>query len=246
MISLIKKLPALILIIIINFGCDLNFKRGNGVITISEIEVLSFEKVSIGGNYEVVLRESKSPKVVIKTDENLLPFINTELYNNTLNINNVHKLKSSEGIKVEIYYNTLTKIYSTGSSKVSNEGILISDDLIINLSGAGAIDLEIQTNKVKVNLTGAGVIKLAGETEYQETHISGAGGLSAFDLISNECNINLSGLGGAEVHAVEKIKATITGVGGIIYAGNPHLIERQITGFGKIKRAQEYFEENNS
>lgn len=246
MISFIKKPPALILIILINYSCDFNFERGNGIIDISEIEMKSFDKISIGGNYEVVLFESKSPKVVIKTDENLLPFINIELYNNTLNINNVHKLKSSEGIKIEIHFSSLNKIYSTGASKISNEGIIISDDLIINLSGAGAIDLEIQTTEVKVNLTGAGVIKLAGETEYQETHISGAGGLSAFNLISNECTINLSGLGGAEVHAVEKIVATITGIGGIIYAGNPSLIERQVTGFGKIKRAEEYFEEDNS
>ena len=51
---------------------------------------------------------------------------------------------------------------------------------------------------------------------------------------------------GAEVFAVDKIEATITGVGGIIYAGNPDIIERQITGFGKIIRADEYIEIENS
>ncbi|MCG8309986.1 MAG: DUF2807 domain-containing protein [Cytophagales bacterium] len=228
------------------YSCSFNFERGNGVIETREIGLDAFEKINIGGNYNVTLIESGSAKIVIETDENLLSYINVEHFNNTLSINNVHKLKSTRGINVVIYYTSIDKIYSTGASKVSNEGILAPDDLMINLSGAGAIDLEIDTKNVKVNLTGAGIIKLKGKTEYQETHISGAGGLSAIDLISNACNINLSGLGGAEVHAVKKIEATITGVGGIIYAGNPEVIERQVTGFGKIKRAKEYRYEDRS
>lgn len=222
--------------------CHFNYKRGNGIIEKEEIEIDAFEKVSIGGNYNVTLIQSEHTKVIIETDENLLSFINTELHNNTLNINNVHNLKGSQGIKVDVYYSSLNKIYSTGASNIENEGIIITDILAINLSGAGAIDLEIKTTEVKVNLTGAGVISLSGETEYQETHISGAGGLSAKELVSNECSINLSGLGGAEVYAVDKLEAIITGVGGIIYGGNPKIIERQVTGFGKIKRAEEYFD----
>jgi len=226
--------------------CNLNYKRGNGNIEIEEIEISSFDKVNIGGNYKVTFVQSEDTKVIIETDENLHRYINTELFNNTLSINNVHNLKGSDGIKIKVYYNSLNKIYSTGASKIANEGIIQTDQLIINLSGVGAIDLEIKTTKVNVNLTGAGVITLSGDTDYQETHISGAGGLSAVDLMSKECSINLSGLGGAEVYAVDKLEATITGVGGIIYAGNPDVIERQVTGFGKIKRAEEYFEKEDS
>ncbi len=120
-----------------------------------------------------------------------------------------------------------------------------NEELTIDLSGIGAIDLEIQAKAVRVNLTGAGIVTLSGNTDLQDTHISGAGGLRAFELKSMECNINLSGLGGAEVFVSEKLEATITGVGGIIYAGNPKNIEKQITGFGKIKRAKEYLEEDN-
>ena len=226
-------------------GCIFNYKKGNGIIEINKIEIENFERVNIGGNYAVTLIQSEKTKVIIETDENLLSYINTELYDKTLNINNVHNLKSSKGIKVDIYYKSIDKIHSTGASKVANEGVLSSDELSINLSGTGAIDLEIETLNLKVNLTGAGVITLSGQTDFQETHISGAGGLSAKELISNVCSINLSGLGGAEVFATDKLEATITGVGGIIYSGNPDIIERQVTGFGKIKRAEEYFDNEN-
>ncbi|MCK5103338.1 MAG: DUF2807 domain-containing protein [Cyclobacteriaceae bacterium] len=237
---------ALIYILTLFFqSCSLNIKRGNGNIEIYEIEIKNFNKINIGGNYDVSLIKSDDTKVIIETDENLLPYINTELFEQSLNINNVHNLKSSDGIKIEIYYKELNKIYSTGASNMEHKGILVTEELAINLSGVGAIDLEIQTTKVQVNLTGAGVVTLSGDTNFQETHISGAGGLRAFDLKSKGCSINLSGLGGAEVMATEKLEATITGVGGIIYAGNPKVIERQVTGFGKIKRAEEYINEEN-
>lgn len=243
------KQASIILILICTLSlflqsCSLNIKRGNGNIEIEEIELDQFIKINIGGNYDVTLIKSDETKVIIETDENLFPFINTEVFNQALNINSVHQLKGTEGIKIEIYYTQIDHIHSTGASNIEHEGILANEELTIELSGIGAIDLEIQTTKVSINLTGAGVVTLSGDTDLQETHISGAGGLRAFDLKSAECSIDLSGLGGGEVFVTEKLNATITGVGGIIYAGNPKNIEKQITGFGKIKRSTEYIEED--
>lgn len=232
-------------IILFFSACNLNYKKGNGNIEEIEISIDDFQKVNIGGIYNVTLIESDENKVTIKTDENLHGFINTEVFNATLNINNIHNLKSSEGIDVNIYYKELNQIYSSGASNIEHEGIIVSDKLDLILSGTGAIDLEINARRIEVNLTGAGVVTLAGETDSLETHISGAGGLRAFELISNTSDISVSGLGGAEVFVRESLEASITGIGGIIYAGNPKFIEKQITGLGKIKRADEYINEEN-
>jgi len=226
-------------------GCIFNYKRGDGNIENMQIEVGNFEKINIGGNYNVTLIQSNESKVNIETDQNLLAYINTEVHDGTLSINNVHKLKSSDGINIDVYFRSVEKLYSTGASKIVNDGIITSNALAISLSGAGAIELEIETSTLKVNLTGAGVIKLSGQTEYQEIHLSGAGGLSAKELKCEVCSINLSGLGGAEVYAEEKLEATITGLGGIIYSGNPAIIERQVTGIGRIKRAEEFYDTEN-
>ena len=245
------KNPSLTVIVfailaLLSFSCSLNMKRGNGEIVDEEIEVSEFDKINVGGNYDVVLIKSNETKVVIKTDENLIRYINVEIHDHMLSINSVHNLKGTDGILIKVFYEGLNKIYSSGASKIDHEGPLKSDDLQINLSGAGAIALDLETSEIDVTLSGAGVINLSGETDRQETHISGAGGLMAKDLISKECNITLSGLGGAEVYVTEKLTATITGVGGIVFGGNPKLIEKQVTGFGKIERAKEYtLEENN-
>ncbi len=227
------------LLVLLASSCNLEFKRGNGNIEINVTDINKFESLSIGGNYEVILIKDDDNKVIIETDNNLHDFINIEVFNGTLNINNIHQLKSSEGINIEVHYGKLNDIFSTGTSHINNEGILISDQLSINLSGAGAIDLEVDVNELKTNLTGAGVMSVSGEADYLETHISGAGGLRAFELITNNAEINVSGLGGVEVFTNEKLVITISGLGGVIYAGNPKIIEKRITGYGKIKQADE-------
>lgn len=238
-----KSVVYFLLITTLLFQCGLNFKRGNGKIDRIEYDINAFEKVIIGGNYELKLIHAEACKVAVETDQNLLRYINVELHDGKLNINNVHNLKGSRSILVEVYYQTLDQVHSTGNSKISHEGILEVENLRVGLSGAGAIDLEINTDLVKVDMSGAGVVVLSGETRRQEAHISGAGGLMAENLRSKECYVHLSGLGGASVYVTEKLEASITGIGGITYAGNPNMIEKQVTGLGKIQRNEKYIEE---
>lgn len=233
------------LILVIFFtACGLDFKRGNGNIEVKEFELEAFHKIYVGGNYNLTMIPAKRNRVIIKTDENLFRYINVENYEESLNINNVHKLKSSDGIFIEVYYQEIDQIYSTGASKIGHEGILDANELNVDLSGAGSVNLEISTNTVKVEMSGAGVIELAGITDREEVHISGAGGMMAEDLKSRECDVNLSGVGGANVYVTEKLEASITGIGGITYSGNPKLIEKQVTGLGKIVRGNDYIEED--
>ena len=90
-------------------SCDFNYKIGNGNIIEHEIKLDDFSRISIGGNYRVTLIQSEETRVVIECDENLLDYINAEHHENTLHINNVHNLKSTEGIVVDIYYKALER-----------------------------------------------------------------------------------------------------------------------------------------
>lgn len=92
-------------------SCGLNFKSGNGIIEETETAVEPFDKVNLGGNFDVALIPSDKNSVVIRGDENLLKFINVEVHNESLNINTIHNLKSSEGIDITIHYTDLKGIF---------------------------------------------------------------------------------------------------------------------------------------
>ncbi len=214
--------------------CQLNYKRGNGDIETAEIKVEPFTQINLGGIYEVELIPGKKPLVVIETDENLIPYINVEVFDDMLNINNVHNIKATRGILIRVFYQELTRIHSSGASKISNNEPVKAKNLKIGLSGSGTIRLEIDASFVDVSMSGAGLITLSGKAETLEGRLSGAGMLDAVELETNHCKLNLSGIGGAEVWATDMLEASVSGIGGIKFKGHPKVIERQVTGLGKI------------
>ena len=221
----------------------LNIKRGNGNVVSVQKDIAPFTSLDFGGNYTVNLEHGDRPSMTIKTDENLLEYINVESYNDKLYINNMHTLSGTEGIEINITYTTLDDISSSGSSTIKNIGSLKADHLKIDMSGAGAIEMDLEVKNLELALSGAGVVKLTGYAENENFDISGAGGLKAYMLQSKNCVVSLSGIGGAQIYVTEKLEATISGIGGISYRGQPQDIQRHISGLGKIQRSEEYFDE---
>jgi len=215
------------------------FEKGNGEIETEHRSVSDFERLKIGGNFEVLLKKGDNPAVRINTDENLLSLIDTEVHNRVLEITQQKKLISKKKIELIITYEDLNEVRVMGAALIKNEGYLQSENLEIRMDGAGIIDLKIQSDKLEVALSGAGMVKLAGEVNEQELDLTGAGKLEAFDLESRECKISVGGLGGAEIFVTEKLDARIEGIGSIEYAGDPENLVTEINGFGKIKRSDE-------
>ena len=212
-----------------------DFEKGNGEIVIEKRSTGDFDGLSIAGNFEVILEKSDQPNVEINTDENLLDFIDTEVRAGILSVTQEKKLISKSKIRIIINYQELNEIRAMGAALIKNEDYLIAEDLEIVLEGAGAADLKIISDKLKVELSGAGVISLAGEVREQELNLMGAGKLEAFDLDSEECDVSVGGLGGAEIYVTGKLNAIIEGVGSIKYDGQPQDINTEIKGLGRIK-----------
>jgi len=213
------------------------FEKGNGEIVTERRTVSEFNELKIGGNFEVLLEKGNSSYVEINTDENLLEFIDSEVYGAVLEITQQKKLISKKKIKLVINYIDLKELRAMGATLIKNEGYLDSKDLKIRMEGAGIIDLKIQCDDLEVVVSGAGIVKLAGEVQTQYLNLTGAGKLEALDLESTSCTISVGGIGGAEIFVTEKLDATIEGIGGIEYAGDPAEIITEINGLGKIKEA---------
>jgi len=212
-----------------------DFEKGNGDIVTEKRSTGDFDGLRIAGNFEVILEESNEAFVEINTDDNLLDFIDTEVKAGILRVTQEKKLISRSKIRIFVYYQELKEIRAMGAALIKNEDYLKSEDLEIIMEGAGAIDLKILSDKLLVELSGAGVISLAGEVQEQELNLMGAGKLEAFDLDSKDCIVTVGGLGGAEIYVTEKLNAKIEGVGSIKYDGQPKDINTEIKGLGRIK-----------
>ena len=236
----IVKLSAILILpwFVLISGCELSLtvKKGNGNIVTKEIELNDFRKISIEGNYNVNLIPSDEQKVIVEIDENLLEFLGIDLFEDELNVNSIYNLKPTEEIYIEVYYSVLDEISSGGASVINHEDIFRSEHLEIDMAGAGAINFDVELESLDVNISGAGVLSLSGYVKSQNISMSGAGAVDGAGLQSDECEITVTGVGGAEVYVRNYLKATITGLGGITYYGNPHTVEKNVTGFGDINR----------
>ncbi|ELR71396.1 hypothetical protein C900_02737 [Fulvivirga imtechensis AK7] len=236
-------LTALILFTMLT-GCD-SYKqeRGNGNIMEQERAVDNFSKVQVSGNFEVYLKKSDSPGLIITTDENLHEFIEVKQKGDVLEVKSDRTLKSREGVKLLIEFTELTAISSSGASVIESEDVITGDYLRLEMSGAGAIDLSVDLKALKVNVSGAGAVELRGNVTEQNIQMSGAGGLDAKRLVSKKCKIEISGVGGASLNVKEALDASVSGVGGITYRGNPAQVKTNISGLGTITREEDAAED---
>lgn len=221
-------------------SCDsLIHERGNGKIESEKRSVDSFTEVRLEGNYEVGLKHGLKEQVVIVTDENLLQYIDTEVEHGVLIIEDSEKIRSQDGIKIYITYNSLTSLRSAGASVIKSEDKIVSEVFSLEVPGAGVVELEVEVNDLEVVLAGAGLVKLSGSARSQSVSLNGVGSLEAYELESDNCEVSVSGVGGAKVNVKENLNANVNGIGGIKYKGNPKVVNDRVSGIGTIRKADE-------
>lgn len=212
-------------------------EKGNKKIITLTHAVSDFNEVIVEGRFEVHLKKGSSPAVDIKTDENLHNFIRVDQSKNVLKIAAERRLKSKSPIQIFIKAPDLVAVRSNGNSKILSEDTLRGDYLRLNQSGGGIIDLKLALKALKVTVSGAGTVRLAGKVFEQNVQLTGAGGLEAYNLISKNCKIRITGVGGATINVQELLEASVSGVGGISYRGDPKVIS-DVSGMGIIRKAQ--------
>lgn len=220
------------------FACNGNDRaiQGNGTIVEDQRTVEDFSSLEINGNYEIILSQGPAG-VMIQTDSNLLPYIQTEVKRNTLHLTSTEELEGTDGITLRVSYPELEKLSIGGAAKITNEGTLSGRDLEVAVRGAGMVELNVDVRKLELNMEGASSLNLNGTAQQLDANLDGAGNLAAYDLRVRDASINLSGIGGAQVFVTDNLQARVSGVGGIRFKGNPQNIQRKVSGVGSIEPA---------
>ena len=209
-----KKLLLLTLLIV---GCSSikNNIQGSGNIISESRELNNFTSIILLGSIDVNIKTSESNNCVVVADDNLIPYIKTEVVNNKLNI-------------------SLNESYSSEEKLVVNINTPNYDE--VSLSGSGNINiLDFKNNNLSLNISGSGNITGNGEVETLVVKINGSGNLMSKEIKSNSATITINASGDTEVFASDSISAKINSSGNIEYFGNPENVDSIINGSGDIK-----------
>ena len=200
--------------IVVVAGCRWVGIRGNGHIKTDERPVSAFANIDIRGAFTADW-QSGAPSLSITTDENLLPYVDSNVSGDTLHLRTREQIRPTHGIRVVISSSTRAGARISGAVKLAAK----------QLSGS----------KFALESRGAARVSLEGKVEELLADMTGASELAANELQTKTAEISTTGAGDAEVAVAETLKVAITGAGTVKYSGNPPTIEKHISGVGSIR-----------
>ena len=208
--------------------------RGNGNTTTVTRSTSHFDEVSVGGSFDVLLVDGPEGKITIEGEENIIPFIITEVRNGTLKIKfkDNTNISTSKRLTVTVPFEKIDGISLGGSGNVKSEKTIKAENISFSIGGSGNIVTEVDAETVKTAIGGSGDIKLTGKSNYLKSSIAGSGSIKAYGLQTNEVKANIAGSGSIRTTVKNKIKATVVGSGSIYYKGKPKYIDVNSIGSG--------------
>ncbi len=178
-------------------------------------DLAAFTEIIIDGVFEVTIDFKKKPSLVIRGDDNILPYISTEVKGQILTIHSNRSICPKRNLVVQISTAHLDRLTADGA-----------DDITI---------VKMNNREFAAALNGSSDLRVSGETGKFSVTIDGTGTVLAENLLTEETEIFIDGSGEAVVHASRKLTAEISGAGDIRYYGNPPDVTKNIDGVGDIE-----------
>jgi hypothetical protein len=200
--------------VVLVVGCHLPGVRGNGRIKTEERPIATFANMDASGAFEIEWQNGP-PSVRVTTDENLLPYIENNVSDDTLHLRTREHVWPTHGIKIVISSPTRAGGRIRGAVKLTVKQ-LSGPIFALESKGASEVSLDGNIDRLLVDMTGA-------------SHLAADG------LQAKTAEISTTGAGDAELAVTDTLNVVITGAGKVTYSGNPPTIKKQITGAGSIR-----------
>ncbi|MGK9475958.1 head GIN domain-containing protein [Melioribacter sp. OK-6-Me] len=210
------KIIILLMLAINIAGCGVWGIRGSGSLRTEMREIRNFQKIEVGGAYDIKIKCGEKESIEITAEENLLPLIETKVKQNRLIIDTRRSISPRKEIKIVVTVPELNYIGCSGANNIR----------VYN----------VDTEDFDVELSGAGNIEMDGRVKTLHAEISGAGNFDAKSLKAENVYISVSGAASARVYASKYLNASVSGVGSIDYYGDPEKTKTNVSGIGSISR----------
>ncbi len=190
-----------------------NGVQGDGVGKTETRDVTEFTEISVDGTVKLDLQAGPLDKLTISGDENLLPLVATEVVGGKLVIHEDKPVHSKTPLVVSVHAPAVARIETSGVANVVASG-LTGPSFTFTSSGVTESELSGTVGNLEIDSTGVGAVKAAG-------------------LTCKNAHVTVSGAGGVEVNATDKLKVDVSGAGSVKYRGTPQ-VEKSVSGAGSV------------
>lgn len=187
-----------------------------------EIEAEDFQQVTVGGHYEVVLRQEDEYSIRLQGEEDAVNTVEFDQQGQRISFKNSLAFFNPDHGKVRIYISMpdLNSLSLSGSSKAQLEGWSASS-IAFDLSGASNCTFNGEADEVTIDQSGSSEVNLRGTGKELQADLSGSSSLKAQDFRTQEANLSLSGASSAAVDAQDQLSVNASGASSVRYKSNP-------------------------
>lgn len=189
--------------------------------------VEEFTGVEVSGTVSLYLSQGTTQGVAVSAgDQKYNNKIKTEVKNGVLHISVDGGMWNgfnwaNKKLKAYVTVTNLKRIEASGATYVSTSGIIKSDALKLEISGASEIKGELNVAILNIDVSGASVAKLSGRAGNARIDASGAATIGGYNFEIDTCKASTSGASGVRVFVKDQLIADASGGSFIYFKGTP-------------------------
>jgi hypothetical protein len=180
-------------------------------------DVAAFTRVESDGAVDLRLHVGEPRRVRVRAGEEVIADVRTEVRDSTLHVTFDHDGWGGSDVVVEASVPKLEGIELSGSGDVEADGI-DADAFALRSEGSADVVLTGTAAALAVDLEGSGDADLA-------------------DPAARTARVSVSGSGGADIRADERLAVSVDGSGDVRYHGDPE-VTQSVDGSGDLSRAE--------
>ena len=198
----------------------------------------SFSGVKVTEGIDVYLKRGDKESVRVEVTGTRLENVITEVSGSYLRVHmRDGNYKGNVQAKVYVTYVKVDKLSASSAGSIFSEGTIEANDMEVNVSSAGSIEITINAGDVNASASSAGEIELQGKARSLDIDASSAGQIDAYDLEAQKVNAEASSAGSLKIHVVNELNARASSGGNIRYHGNPDKFITDSSSGGSVKKS---------
>ena len=179
-----------------------------------------FKAIEVRGPVSLIVEVGKNYSVRVQGDQKYMDRVTTEVVSGELRLS----FKEKSNIQIT----DTDRVIITMPEIVSFRG-----------EGAGLVKLNnVKGERFDVNYRGAGSLQMNGEVRSLRVQAQGVGEVNARHLVAQDADVSFEGIGSVEVHAKNRLNASVQGMGNLTYYGNPRVLNKVVAGIGSVVAAK--------
>jgi hypothetical protein len=195
-----------------------------------------FDHLELAGAAYVELAQGDRDEVFVSGNAALQDRVQLKLSNGHLQVRTEDgwKFWNNEPVRLKVQMRSIAELDISGASEVIAAKPLKLKELEIHISGQGTVRMsDITAQALRFDIAGAGTGELTGRVTAFQVRVAGKGKVQAQNLKTRMTDIEMSGIGNADVWVTDVLGVKVSGLGTVNYWGKPE-VRRETAGMADV------------